>query len=132
MKITRMLALSAVAFAASTSASLAGPCSAEIDAMMAHFNAELYAKAGGSTAKEQAVVGGRHVQPTPRSMAAAEEKLGASPLAASLFVCVEHAFSGVHNSCFRMGHAILHQILRLFLDDGGIDDAIVAYAATLK
>ena len=76
MRIARMFALSAVAFSASTSASLAGPCSAEIDAMMAHFNAELHAKAAGSTAKEQAVVAGRHVQPTPRSMAATEEKLG--------------------------------------------------------
>jgi hypothetical protein len=44
--------------------------------MMARINAEVHAKAAGSTAKEQAVVAGRHVQPTPRSMAAAEEKLG--------------------------------------------------------
>ena len=76
MKITRMLALSAVAFAASTSASLAGPCSAEIDAMMARINAVVHHAAAGSTAKEQAVAAGRHVQPTPRSMAATEEKLG--------------------------------------------------------
>jgi hypothetical protein len=77
MKIGRMLASSAVAFAASISASLAGPCSAEIDAMVARINAALEARAGaGSTAKEQGVVAGRHVQPTPRSLAAAEEKLG--------------------------------------------------------
>ena len=76
MKITRMLALSAVAFAASTSASLAGPCSAEIDAMMARINAVVHHAAAGSTAKEQAVAAGRHVHPTPRSMAATEEKLG--------------------------------------------------------
>lgn len=77
MKIGRMLASSAVAFAASISASLAGPCSAEIDAVVARINAALEARAGaGSTAKEQGVVAGRHVQPTPRSLAAAEEKLG--------------------------------------------------------
>ena len=77
MKIGKMLASSAVAFAASISASLAGPCSAEIDAMVARINAALEARAGaGSTAKEQGVVAGRHVQPTPRSLAAAEEKLG--------------------------------------------------------
>jgi hypothetical protein len=37
----------------------------------------ILARAGaGSTAKEQGVVAGRHVQPTPRSLAVAEEKLG--------------------------------------------------------
>jgi len=77
MKIARMLALSAVAFATFTSATLAGPCSAEIDATMVRFNTALEANAAaGSTANEQAVVGGRHIQPTPRSIAAAEEKLG--------------------------------------------------------
>jgi hypothetical protein len=43
MKIARMLALSAVAFATSISASLAGPCSAEIDDMVARINAALKA-----------------------------------------------------------------------------------------
>jgi hypothetical protein len=77
MKIARMLALSAVAFATSTSASLAGPCAAEIDATVARFNTALEANAAaGSTANQEAVVGGRHIQPTPRSIAAAEEKLG--------------------------------------------------------
>ena len=77
MKIGRKLALSAVGLAASISASLAGPCSAEIDAIMARINAAVEAQAGaGSGAKEHATVGGRHIQPTPRSMAAAEEKLG--------------------------------------------------------
>ena len=79
MKIARVLALSAVAFIASISASWAGPCSGEIDAMVARINAALASRAGaGQTAKEQAVATGRHVQPTPRSMAAAEEKLGES------------------------------------------------------
>jgi hypothetical protein len=78
MKIARMLALSAVAFATSTSASLAGPCSAEIDATMVRFNAALEANAavGSTTSEQQAIVGGRHIQPTPRSIAAAEEQVG--------------------------------------------------------
>jgi hypothetical protein len=77
MKIGRILASSAVALAASISVSVAGPCSAEIDAVVARIDAALEARAGaGSTAKEQAVVAGRHVQPTPRSLAAVEEKLG--------------------------------------------------------
>ena len=45
--------------------------------MVGRINAALEARAaGGATAKEQGVMAGRHVQPTPRSMAAAEEKLG--------------------------------------------------------
>jgi hypothetical protein len=45
--------------------------------MVARINAALEARAGaGPGAKEQAVVGGRHIQPTPRSLEAAEEKLG--------------------------------------------------------
>jgi len=77
MKIGRKLALSAAGLAASISASLAGSCSAEIDAIMARINAAVEARAGaGAGAKEQSTVGGRHIQPTPRSLAAAEEKLG--------------------------------------------------------
>jgi mRNA-degrading endonuclease toxin of MazEF toxin-antitoxin module len=76
MKIATMLALSAVMFTASISATLAGPCSADIDAMMVKFDAALNAKATGLSAKQQSTVGGRHVQPTPRSAAGAEEKLG--------------------------------------------------------
>ena len=77
MKIATILALSAVAFAASVSASLAGPCTAEINAMMARIDAALNARAAaGPKAQEQATKAGRHVQPTPRSIAAGEEKLG--------------------------------------------------------
>jgi hypothetical protein len=77
MKIGTMLTSSALAFAASISASWAGTCSTDIDVMVARINAALEARAGaGPGGKEQAVVGGRHIQPTPRSLAAAEEKLG--------------------------------------------------------
>ena len=77
MKIATMLALSAVTFAASISATLAGPCSADIDAMMARIDTALNARAAaGPGAQQQSTVGGRHVQPTPQSMAGAEAKVG--------------------------------------------------------
>jgi len=77
MKIATMLALSAVAFAASISASKAGPSTAEIDAMVNRNDTFLNARAAaGPGAPQQSTVAGRHVQPTPRSMAAAEEKVG--------------------------------------------------------
>ena len=77
MKIATMLALSTVTFAASTSATLAGPCSADVDAMMNRIDTFLNARAAaGPGAQEQATVGGRHIQPTPQSMAAAEGEVG--------------------------------------------------------
>jgi hypothetical protein len=41
MQIVRMLAFSAIAFATSTSASVAGPCAAEIDDMVGRINTAL-------------------------------------------------------------------------------------------
>ena len=77
MKIATMLALSTVTFAASISATLAGPCSADIDAMMVKIDTALNASAAsGPGAQQQSTVAGRHVQPTPKSMAAAEAKVG--------------------------------------------------------
>jgi mRNA-degrading endonuclease toxin of MazEF toxin-antitoxin module len=65
-----------IALAASTSASYAGPCSHEIGNMQARIDAKLEAKAAaGPTAREGAAAG-RSDQPTPRSIAAAEERLG--------------------------------------------------------
>jgi hypothetical protein len=65
-----------LALAASTVDSQAGPCSTEIDRMQVRIDAKLEAKAGaGATARESpgALV---DRQPTPGSIAAAEEKLG--------------------------------------------------------
>ena len=77
MKIATLLALSVVAFAASISATLAGPCSTEIDAMMNQIDTVLNARAAaGPGAQEHATVAGRRVQPTPQSTAAAEGKVG--------------------------------------------------------
>jgi hypothetical protein len=45
--------------------------------MMNRIDAALKARvAAGPSAQQQSTMAGRHVQPTPRSMAAAEEKLG--------------------------------------------------------
>ena len=77
MKISTMLALSAVTLAASISATLAGPCTVEIDAMEARINAVLDARAAaGPGAQEQATVAGRHVQPTLHSVENVEAKIG--------------------------------------------------------
>ena len=66
MKIGRMLALIAIAFTASISASLAGPCSADIDDMVTRITAAFNAKVDeGSSAQQQA-----DAQPTPPSVAA--------------------------------------------------------------
>jgi hypothetical protein len=72
----RLVVFGAMAFARSASATLAGPCSDQIDAMQARIDAKLEAKAStGPTAKE-GVAAGMGVQPTLASIAAAEEKLG--------------------------------------------------------
>jgi hypothetical protein len=74
----RLAAWSAVAFAASLSASDAGPCAKQIDLMQARIDARLQARAAtGPTARE--TLGATHHQPTPNSIAAAEEKLGELP-----------------------------------------------------
>jgi hypothetical protein len=72
----RVLVFGAMAVATSASAAHAGPCSDRIDAMQARVDAKLEAKAAvGPTAKE-GVAAGMGVQPTPASIAVAEEKLG--------------------------------------------------------
>jgi hypothetical protein len=76
MTAPRLLIFGAIAFAASISASYAGPCSDEISNMMARINAKLEAKAAAGPTARQGVGAGMSVQPTPRSIAAAEEKLG--------------------------------------------------------
>lgn len=60
----------------STAASYAGPCADAIDAMQARIDAKLEAKAAAGPSGKEGVPAGMSVQPTPRSIAAAEEKLG--------------------------------------------------------
>jgi hypothetical protein len=58
------------------SASHAGPCSGDIDKMQARIDSALERKAAGGPAAKEGAFAGMSEQPTPRSMAAAEEKLG--------------------------------------------------------
>ena len=76
MAAPRSIVIGAITFAALISASYAGPCSDKIDNMQARIDAKLEAKAAaGPTAREGAAAG-MSDQPTPGSIAAAEERLG--------------------------------------------------------
>ena len=66
----------AAAFMLTVSAVDAGPCADAIDAMQARIDAALEAKAAAGPTGKEGVPAGMSVQPTPRSIAAAEEKLG--------------------------------------------------------
>jgi hypothetical protein len=75
MSIQRFLVACAAALAASMSASYAGPCTDDIGKMQARIDAKLHAMAAAGPTGRQ-VGASTHVQPTPRSIGAAEEKLG--------------------------------------------------------
>jgi hypothetical protein len=75
MRAPRLLVFGAIAFIASVPASYAGPSTDDIDKMQARIDAKLQAKeAAGPTGRQ--VGASTHVQPTPRSIGAAEAKLG--------------------------------------------------------
>src|SRR5262249_5791555 len=69
-----VLAWSAVAFIGSISTSHAGPCSDDIGRMQGRIDARLEAAAGPFA--RESTDAKRSDQPTPRSMAATEERLG--------------------------------------------------------
>ena len=76
MSVLKLLVFGVIVSAASITASYAGPCSDEIGNMMGRINAKLEAKAAAGPTGREGVGAGMSVQPTPRSMAAAEERLG--------------------------------------------------------
>jgi hypothetical protein len=76
MIISRLGLFGAMTFLLSVSAGNAGPCTDAIDAMQARIDSALEAKAYAGPTGKQGVPAGMSVQPTPRSIAAAEEKLG--------------------------------------------------------
>ena len=78
MTAPRLLVFGAIAFAASISPSYAGPCSDDIAKMQARIDAKVHAMAAAGPTGRQ-VGASTHVQPTPRSIGAAEEKLGEMP-----------------------------------------------------
>jgi hypothetical protein len=72
----RVLVFSAMAVVATTSTTYAGPSADQIDAMQARIDAKLEANAAAGPTAKQGVAAGMGMQPTPASIAAAEEKLG--------------------------------------------------------
>ena len=77
MRIRRYIGLCVAVLAASMSASYAGPCLDEIGAMQAKIDAKLEAiAAAGPPATADAMEGPNSPQPTPRSIAGVEERMG--------------------------------------------------------
>ena len=76
MSLQRSLVAYAAVLATSTSASYAGPCSHEIDRVMAEIDAKLDAKAAAGPSARESTAATTHRQPTPGSIAAAETRLG--------------------------------------------------------
>jgi hypothetical protein len=66
----------AVALIAPISTGYAASCAKDIDAMQARFDARLEAIAAGGQSAPQSVKADMNAQPTPSSIAKAEEKLG--------------------------------------------------------
>jgi hypothetical protein len=71
----KQLILVTFAIIASMSNSYAGPCSPEIDRMQARIDARLEARAAASRSAPESADALLHRQPTPGSIAAAEERL---------------------------------------------------------
>jgi hypothetical protein len=72
----RVLVFSVMAVAATASATYAGPCSDQIEAMQARIDVKLEAKAAAGPTAKEGVSATMNIQPTPASLAAAEQKLG--------------------------------------------------------
>ena len=76
MTSRRLPALSAVAMVLSISSSYAGPCSDAIARMQVRVDARLAVNAAAGPAAREGVGATMHRQPTPESIARAEESLG--------------------------------------------------------
>jgi hypothetical protein len=76
MTIRLWLVVSAATLAVSTGAGHAGPCSDDIDLMQARVDAMIAATAAAGPAGRESSAATMDRQPTPGSIAAAEEKLG--------------------------------------------------------
>jgi len=76
MTLLRTLAGSIAASCALISAACAGPCTDDITRMEVRINTKLDAiAAAGPTGAQDATAYGKHLQPTPGTLATAEEKL---------------------------------------------------------
>jgi|SRR6516162_4535960 len=76
MSIHHLGVLAATALALSVVPSSAGPCSQEIDRLQARADAMIEATAAAGSAGRESTAVTTHRQPTPGSIAAAEERLG--------------------------------------------------------
>ncbi len=76
MNAKSIAALGAAALVTSTISSLAGPCSTEIDGMQARLDARLAARGAAGPSATEGLAATTHRQPTPESIATAEERLG--------------------------------------------------------
>jgi hypothetical protein len=75
MKSSKLLSLSAVLVAFSARPSLAGSCSQDIDRAWVQVNAKIQARVAAGRSAPQGTIALLHHQPTPSSIAAAEETL---------------------------------------------------------
>lgn len=76
MNIRDAMALSVAVALLSTAPAHAGPCSKQIFAIQLQFNSKLNAAAASGPAGAESPAALMHRQPTPKSVAHAEEKLG--------------------------------------------------------
>jgi hypothetical protein len=96
MSIPRLLMVCAVALAASTSVSYAGPCSQAIDRVQAEIDAKLEARAAAGPSARETTAATMNRQPTPNSIAAAEARLG--DVSPQKVEAVEAAMARAHQS----------------------------------
>jgi len=76
MRVLRLMVGSAAALGASLSMAHAASCAKDIDAMQARFDARLESTAASGRTAPQSIKADMSAQPTPSSIAKAEEKLG--------------------------------------------------------
>jgi len=76
MSIQKLLVLSLAAVGLSANVSYAGSCMQDVDRTWGELGSKMQARIGAGRSAPQSVTALRHYQPTPNSIAAAEERLG--------------------------------------------------------
>jgi hypothetical protein len=76
MKHQSLCAIAGLALILSSPLAFAGPCTKAIDGAQSQFDARLHAAAAAGPAAAQSTAATAHHQPTPKSIAQAEENLG--------------------------------------------------------
>jgi len=115
----RTIAGNLAAFCILISATYAGPCSDDIAHMEGQINMKLEAiAAAGPSGPEDATAYGKHLQPTPRTIATAEEKL--REISQQKIDAIRHAMdraraadaSGDKSACEQALAAVEHELGR--------------------